>query len=343
MKLKTKITNKLSTKLLGFLPILKAGVDELFEEIKEISKENPYIEVRNKRFVTVSNLKNANADEIEALTLSEETLYESLLKQIEDSNLFPTKRSKDIALEIIEDINNEGFFEGDENNPTLGVKYADFVPTIIDAIGVMSSDATITNGLRIGDFDDPRKEGHMIELDGSGDYTNTSIIIHAYDTSNLEIGMSSNTEHYIAASGENTTLSLSATSNVVIDASNLEVSGNVGIGKTSPLVRLDVNGSIRGATEIVNQSAEDINAINCYGDTIYATASCGTLTLPSGVSGMNLYIINASGGIVGVTVQLGEFIDNVQNDTINLKTTAPKMPYITKFICGAVGKWYSTH
>jgi len=114
MKLKTKVTNKLSTKLLGFLPILKAGVDELFEEIKEISKENPYIEVRNKRFVTVSNLKNANTDEIEALTLNEETLYESLLKQIEDSNLFPTKRSKDIALEIIEDINNEGFFEGDE-------------------------------------------------------------------------------------------------------------------------------------------------------------------------------------------------------------------------------------
>ena len=114
MKLKTKVTNKLSTKLLGFLPILKAGVDELFEEIKEISKENPYIEVRNKRFVTVSNLKNANADEIEALTLSEKTLYESLLEQIENSNLFPTVKSKSIAYEIIEDINNEGFFEGDE-------------------------------------------------------------------------------------------------------------------------------------------------------------------------------------------------------------------------------------
>jgi len=114
MKLKTKVANKLSTKLLGFLPILKAGVDELFEEIKEISKENPYIEVRNKRFVTVSNLKNANADEIEALTLSEETLYESLLRQVENSNLFPTAKSKKIAYEIIEDINSEGFFEGDE-------------------------------------------------------------------------------------------------------------------------------------------------------------------------------------------------------------------------------------
>lgn len=114
MKLKTKVTNKLSTKLLGFLPILKASTDELFEEIKEISKENPFLEVKNKRFVTVSNLKNANADEIEALTLSERTLYESLLEQIENSNLFPTQKSKSIALEIIEDINNEGFFEGDE-------------------------------------------------------------------------------------------------------------------------------------------------------------------------------------------------------------------------------------
>jgi len=114
MKLKTKVTNKLSTKLLGFLPILKAGVDELVEEIKEISRENPYIEVRNRRFVTISNLKNANADEIEALTLNEETLYESLLKQIEDSNLFPTEKSRRIAFEIIEDINNEGFFEGSE-------------------------------------------------------------------------------------------------------------------------------------------------------------------------------------------------------------------------------------
>jgi len=114
MKLKTKVTKKLSTKLLGFLPILKASTDELFEEIKEISKENPFLEVKNKRFVTVSNLKNANADEIEALTLSERTLYESLLEQIENSNLFPTQKSKSIALEIIEDINNEGFFEGDE-------------------------------------------------------------------------------------------------------------------------------------------------------------------------------------------------------------------------------------
>ena len=114
MRLKTKVTNKLSTKLIGFLPILKAGIDELCDEIKEISKENPYIEVKDKRFITVSNLKNANTDKIETLTISDKTLYESLIEEIENSNLFPTYKSKNIAYEILENINNEGFFEGDE-------------------------------------------------------------------------------------------------------------------------------------------------------------------------------------------------------------------------------------
>ena len=114
MKLKTKITNKLSTKLINFLPFLKAGVDELIEIAKEIERENPFLEVKNKKFVTVSNLKNAITDEIEALTLSKKTLYEDLMEQIENSNLFPTQKSKRIAYEILNDISIEGFFEGDE-------------------------------------------------------------------------------------------------------------------------------------------------------------------------------------------------------------------------------------
>jgi len=114
MRLKQKTSNKLSTKLMGFLPILKASIDELFEEAKEISKENPFVEVRNKKFVTVSNLKNAVTDEIEALSISKKTLYEDLIEQIENSNLFPTQKSKKIAYEILNEINKDGFFEGDE-------------------------------------------------------------------------------------------------------------------------------------------------------------------------------------------------------------------------------------
>ncbi len=114
MRLKTRVTNKISTKLISFLPILKSSVDELYEEIKEISKENPFIEVKNKKFITVSNLKNAITDKIEVLSTSKKTLYEDLIEQIENSNLFPTQKSKRIAYEILNDISKEGFFEGDE-------------------------------------------------------------------------------------------------------------------------------------------------------------------------------------------------------------------------------------
>jgi len=114
MKLKNKTINKLSTKLINFLPILKADINELIEKIIDTSKENPFLEVRNKKFITYSNLKKSITDEIETLTVSKNTLYEGLINQIENSNLFPTPISKKIAYEILNEINKDGFFEGDE-------------------------------------------------------------------------------------------------------------------------------------------------------------------------------------------------------------------------------------
>jgi len=114
MKLKNKTSTKLSTKLIYFLPVLKASVDELIEIAKEAEKENPFLEVKNKKIITLSNLKNAITDEIEALSISKKTLYEDLMEQIENSNLFPTQMSKKIAYEILNDISIEGFFEGSE-------------------------------------------------------------------------------------------------------------------------------------------------------------------------------------------------------------------------------------
>ncbi|EDM23727.1 RNA polymerase factor sigma-54 [Caminibacter mediatlanticus] len=121
MKLKAKVTNKLSTKLISFLPILKAGLDELYEHIKEVSFENPFIEVRNKKFITVSNLKNAITDKIEALSTSESSFYEDLVSQIENSHFFPTEKSRFIALLIAEDITPDGFFDGNEEEIALSV------------------------------------------------------------------------------------------------------------------------------------------------------------------------------------------------------------------------------
>jgi len=118
--------------------------------------------------------------------------------------------------------------------------------------------------------------------------------------------------------------------------------GNVGIGTTSPAVKLDVNGSIRGATEVVNQSSGAISAVNCYGDTIYADTSGFTLTLPAGVVGMNLQIINDSGGAITLAVTTGDYLDSGLNATENLTISGSK-PYLHKVVCGATGKWFLSH
>ena len=121
MKLKTKVTNKISTKLIGFLPVLKAGLDELYDNLKEASFENPFVEVKNKKIVTFGNLKKAITDEIEALSLSKKSFYEELVEQIENSHYFPTEKSRFIALLIAEDITPEGYFEGDEEEIAIVV------------------------------------------------------------------------------------------------------------------------------------------------------------------------------------------------------------------------------
>ncbi len=115
MKLKIANKNKLSNKLLGFLPILKSSFEEIDEIVKNVEKENPFINVRYKKFITFSNyVQNSSSEVIENRLLNDISLYDDLKNQIESSHFFPTQKSKKIALKILEDITNEGFFEGDE-------------------------------------------------------------------------------------------------------------------------------------------------------------------------------------------------------------------------------------
>jgi RNA polymerase sigma-54 factor len=116
MRLKQKVSTsqKLSTKLINFLPFLKADGDELYEKIKEISKTNPLIEVKNKKSITFSNYKKAITDEIETFCVDEKSFYEHIIEEIESSNLFPTEKSKFIANLILENLSPDGYFEGNE-------------------------------------------------------------------------------------------------------------------------------------------------------------------------------------------------------------------------------------
>ncbi len=125
MKLKQSgfatIKGKLSTTLKSWLPILQSSVSELEDEFKKYQEENPFLEVKSgfeKSFNSISSLKKESKgkeslDKIETFSTYEQSLYEKLQEQI-TSPLFPTKKSQDIAMSIIEFIDEDGYFDGDE-------------------------------------------------------------------------------------------------------------------------------------------------------------------------------------------------------------------------------------
>lgn len=104
----------------GWLPILQANLDGLVESLQPFVQENPFISVtpgsekedkkfeKKNFFSTLS--KNSVTSAIEALTLDKKSLFQTLHEQV-NPPLFPTVKSQNIAYEIIENINSEGYFE----------------------------------------------------------------------------------------------------------------------------------------------------------------------------------------------------------------------------------------
>lgn len=126
------VKNKLSTTLKSWLPILQSNVLEMEETISEYARENPYINVKSgivddfssklKKPYPNAPVKNSLSDKIESMTIGEQSLYEILNSQILPP-LFPTEISVKIAEDIIDNISEEGYFEGQdrEQADSLGV------------------------------------------------------------------------------------------------------------------------------------------------------------------------------------------------------------------------------
>lgn len=121
MKLKTTLApkTKLSQTLKSWFPILQSSTLELEEVIDDFVKENPFVDIQSNIQLPTPTKKNFQqnqskkymSDTIEALSVYEKSLYESLESQILPP-LFPTPLSQKIAYMIIDEINNEGYFEG---------------------------------------------------------------------------------------------------------------------------------------------------------------------------------------------------------------------------------------
>lgn len=104
----------------------------------------------------------------------------------------------------------------------------------------------------------------------------------------------------------------------------------------------EVSASINhtGYLRIVPQDSGAISVNDCAGRVIYATTSGGTLTLPAGVTGMNVFIIAGfTSGSSTLAVQAGESLNNVVDDTHTLDV-AGSHPIIHWIICADTGKWY---
>lgn len=124
MMLKTKtsqtIKGKLSQTLRSWLPTLQANIEELKDSIAELSKDNPFVTVKDgKAFHGRRNYfeqlaKNSITESAEALNIAKKSVYELLDEQIAPP-LFPTQKSQELAKKIIECLNHEGYFEFDEN------------------------------------------------------------------------------------------------------------------------------------------------------------------------------------------------------------------------------------
>ena len=133
MKLKTQasaaLKTKLSSTLKSWLPILQSGMTELETTLNEFSAENPYFDVqsgiaehfsaqnsvlkkRQREMMRGAKGSKVDQDFLEQTCIQEETLESTLMSQIEPP-LFPTKNSQEIAQKIIENLNEEGYFEGD--------------------------------------------------------------------------------------------------------------------------------------------------------------------------------------------------------------------------------------
>lgn len=92
-----------------WLPLLQLPLQELSSHLETISYENPFLEVKRPFEHTMSSHSSGI---IEELVMGCESLHEKILEQIVPP-LFPTPISQKVAHEILCDINEDGYFDGD--------------------------------------------------------------------------------------------------------------------------------------------------------------------------------------------------------------------------------------
>ena len=127
---RAEVKHKLSNTLRNWLPILHSNLADLEEVIAPFVETNPLIEVtsgfeesvKEKYFSPHSSSASQSGNLVDysddVPLIQKESLYDFLFMQI-DNSLFPTPISKKIALFIIENLDADGYYDGDTQSYCL--------------------------------------------------------------------------------------------------------------------------------------------------------------------------------------------------------------------------------
>ncbi len=109
MKLAQKQELQVGFNLKMWLPLLQSPLQELENHLNTYKSDNPFLEVKSP--INKGDFFSKSSDFVEELVIDKQSLYEKLFNQIEPP-LFPTPKSQNIAFDIIEQINEYGYFYG---------------------------------------------------------------------------------------------------------------------------------------------------------------------------------------------------------------------------------------
>ena len=114
--------HKLSNTLRNWLPILHSSLSDLGEAMSPFIETNPVVDVESgfeeefekkiPKKVISRAVSNSRTEKIEALTIQSRSLHDVLDEQLQ-APLFPTPLSQNIATFVVENLDENGYYEGD--------------------------------------------------------------------------------------------------------------------------------------------------------------------------------------------------------------------------------------
>ncbi len=114
LSISTAQKQNLNLSLKLWLPMLQTSIQDLESYLTNLSYENPFLEVtKSKDFYSNFTSNGTSGEFIESLAFYSKSLNDKVSEQIENEALFPTPNSKKVALEILCDIDENGYFDGD--------------------------------------------------------------------------------------------------------------------------------------------------------------------------------------------------------------------------------------